>query len=79
MRRLRQGSRLGLIDPEKVLARIHGGNLDLFTLRGIDRQNGCFVVVRPDQYVSGIFPLDELGELFDFFDGILTDRFPQAR
>ena len=70
--------RHGLIDPEKVLARIPGESLDIFTLRGIDRHNGCFVVVRPDQYVSGIFPLDELGEMFGFFDGILTDRFPQA-
>ena len=27
-------------------------------MRGIDRERGCMVVVRPDQYVAHVLPLD---------------------
>jgi phenol 2-monooxygenase len=40
-------------------------------MRGIDRQNGCIVIVRPDQYVAHVLPLDAHEELAAFFDGIL--------
>ena len=33
---------------------------DIFTMRGIDREGGCIVVVRPDQYVAHVLPLDAL-------------------
>ena len=46
---------------------------DVFDLRGIDRVAGCLVVVRPDQYVAHVLPLDATGELAGFFARILID------
>lgn len=42
---------------------------DIFDARGISR-DGVIVVVRPDQYVSHILPLDARQELAEFFAGI---------
>jgi phenol 2-monooxygenase len=36
-------------------------------MRGIDRDRGCLVVVRPDQYVAHILPLDAYSDLSAFF------------
>ncbi len=63
--------RLGLQDYEKVFCPdLKSGN-DIFDLRGIDRENGCIVVVRPDQYVALILPLDAHSELASFFDAFM--------
>jgi phenol 2-monooxygenase len=60
--------RYGLRDYEKVFCPdLKSGN-DIFAMRGIDRQQGCLVVVRPDQYVAHILPLDAYDELAAFFD-----------
>jgi phenol 2-monooxygenase len=64
--------RLGLIDYEKAFCPDLQGE-DIFDSRGIDRDTGCLVVVRPDQYVAHVLPLDEHGALVDFFAGILID------
>jgi phenol 2-monooxygenase (NADPH) len=41
--------RYGLQDYEKIFcADVEGGH-DIYSMRGIDRQAGCMVVVRPDQ------------------------------
>lgn len=53
-----------LVDHEKVFA-VHPDE-DVFEVRGVDR-GGCAVVVRPDQYVAGVFPLDATAELAAFF------------
>ncbi|WP_300514751.1 FAD-dependent monooxygenase [Aliiroseovarius sp.] len=63
--------RLGLQDHEKVFCVDHKGQGDIFDMRGIDRARGCMIVVRPDQYVSHVLPLDACQDLADFFDGIL--------
>jgi phenol 2-monooxygenase len=39
---------------------------DIFDERGLSR-DGVVVVVRPDQYVAGIFPLEATDELAAFF------------
>lgn len=62
--------RLNLQDHEKVFCVDHKGLGDIFDMRGIDRQCGCMVVVRPDQYIAHILPLDATGELAALFDGI---------
>ena len=49
--------RFGLIDYEKVYCPDPKAG-DIFDLRGVDRETGCVVVVRPDQYVSHVLPLD---------------------
>jgi phenol 2-monooxygenase len=55
---------LGLIDVNQIFASGHGR--DIFRDRDIDR-GGAIVVVRPDQYVSGVFPLSAREELKTFF------------
>jgi phenol 2-monooxygenase len=41
-------------------------------MRGIDRARGCMVVVRPDQYVAHVLPLDAYVELAAYFDGFMV-------
>ena len=55
---------------EMFCADIKGGN-DIFAMRGIDREAGCMVVVRPDQYVAHVLPLDGYEQLAAFFDGFM--------
>jgi len=62
--------KLGLQDYEKVFCVDHKGAGDIFSMRGIDREHGCVVVVRPDQYVAHVLPLDAYAELTAFFAGI---------
>jgi len=47
---------------------------DIFALRGIDRAHGCVVIVRPDQYVAHVLPLQAHDELAAFFGRFLLDR-----
>ncbi|MBS0511933.1 MAG: FAD-dependent monooxygenase [Proteobacteria bacterium] len=63
--------KLGLQDHEKVFCVDHKGLGDIFDMRGIDRDKGAMVVVRPDQYVAHVLPLDGFAELSSFFAGIL--------
>lgn len=66
--------RLGLRDYEKMFCPdLKSGN-DIFDMRGIDREQGCVVVVRPDQYVAHVLPLDAHVELAAFFGGFMTRR-----
>ncbi|MFM7025117.1 MAG: FAD-dependent monooxygenase, partial [Limnohabitans sp.] len=62
---------LGLQDHEKIFCTDHKGLGDVYTMRGIDREQGCLIVVRPDQYVANVLPLDAHGELSTFFAGVL--------
>jgi phenol 2-monooxygenase len=63
--------RYGLRDYEKMFCPdLKSGN-DIFDLRGIDRAKGCMVVVRPDQYVAHVLPLDAYAALAAFFGGFM--------
>ena len=62
---------LGLQDHEKVFCVDHKGLGDIFDLRGINRDQGCMIVVRPDQYTAHVLPLDGFEELSAFFAGFL--------
>ena len=66
--------RYGLVDFEKVFCLDHKGLGDIYEMRGIDRSQGCMIVVRPDQYVANILPLTAFAELGDFFDGCLSTQ-----
>jgi phenol 2-monooxygenase (NADPH) len=68
----------GLIDHEKVFCPDPAAG-DVFDLHGIDRDRGAVVVVRPDQYVAHVLPLDEHEELERFFAGILVEACEPAR
>jgi phenol 2-monooxygenase len=63
--------RFELRDYEKMFCSdLRSGN-DIFTMRGIDRERGCMVVVRPDQYIAHVLPLDGFEQLVSFFDGFM--------
>ena len=63
---------LALPDFEKVFCSDIGSAPDIYAQRGIDRETGCVILVRPDQYISGVFPLEAHDEIAGFFDTILT-------
>jgi len=66
--------RYGLRDYEKMFCPdLKSGN-DVFAMRGIDRAAGCMVVVRPDQHVAHVLPLDGHAALAAFFDGFMLRR-----
>jgi phenol 2-monooxygenase len=65
--------RLGLVDYEKVFCPDPHRGPDIFDSRGIDRANGCMIVVRPDQHVAHVLPVDAHQDLAAFFAGFMLD------
>lgn len=63
--------KLGLQDHEKIFCFDHKGLGDIYAMRGIDRDRGCLIVVRPDQYVANVLPLEAREELSAYFAGVL--------
>jgi phenol 2-monooxygenase len=63
--------RYGLIDYEKAFCPDLKSGVDIFDHRGIDRQLGAVLVVRPDQYVAQVLPLDAHAEIMAYFDGFM--------
>jgi phenol 2-monooxygenase len=61
----------GLIDYEKVYAADPAD--DIFLQRGISR-DGAIVVVRPDQYVAHVLPMDATDDLAAYFRQMLLTR-----
>jgi phenol 2-monooxygenase len=66
--------RYGLADYEKMFCPDFKSGSDIFDLRGIDRDKGCMVIVRPDQHVGEVLPLDAFEALSDYFNRILKRR-----
>jgi len=64
--------RYGLSDYEKMFCPDFKSGNDIFEMRNVDRDRGCIVVVRPDQYVAHVLPLDAHAELTAFFDGFMV-------
>ncbi|MEV4901511.1 FAD-dependent monooxygenase [Citricoccus sp. NPDC055426] len=77
---------LGLRDYEKVFSaektngRLLGSvpgleaTADIYDLRGIDRSQGALVVVRPDQYVAQVMPLQAHAELTEYFASFMLEQ-----
>ncbi len=63
--------RYGLRDYEKAFCALDAADQDIYALRGIDREQGCLVVVRPDQYIAHILPLGQTDALAAFFAGFM--------
>jgi 2-polyprenyl-6-methoxyphenol hydroxylase-like FAD-dependent oxidoreductase len=63
--------RYGLRDYEKIFCPDFKDKNDIFDMRGIDRDKGCIVIVRPDQYVANILPLNAHAELGTFFSAFM--------
>jgi phenol 2-monooxygenase len=64
--------KFGLVDYEKVFCPDPDAE-NIFDLRGIDREAGCMVLVRPDQFVAGVLPLEAHDELCEFLGRVLID------
>ena len=64
--------RYGLLDYEKMFCPDLRSGHDIFAMRGIDRNAGCMVVVRPDQYVAHVLPLGAYAQLAAFFDRFMV-------
>ena len=62
--------RFGLVDYEKVFC--PDPSQDIFDLRGVNRSSGCVVVVRPDQYLADVLPLDGFERMSAMFATALT-------
>ena len=69
--------RYGLHDYEKGFCALSDESQNIYALRGINRQQGCLVVVRPDQYIAQVLPLDDIAALAAFFAGFMLDVFTQ--
>lgn len=63
--------RYGLRDYEKVFSPDLKNGPDIFDLRGVDRERGALVVVRPDQYIAHVLPLHAHQALAEFFAGFM--------
>jgi 2-polyprenyl-6-methoxyphenol hydroxylase-like FAD-dependent oxidoreductase len=63
--------KLGLRDYEKAFNAIAKEGKDIYAMRGIDREQGCLVLVRPDQYIAQILPFGATVELEEFFSGFM--------
>ena len=61
---------LGLRNYEKVFCADPANNI--FKSRGLDPVAGCLVLVRPDQYVAGVFSEDEPRQLATFLHAAFT-------
>ncbi|MBC7436352.1 MAG: FAD-dependent monooxygenase, partial [Bdellovibrionales bacterium] len=66
--------KLGLIDYEKIFTPDLKSGPDIFDLRAIDRSRGALVVVRPDQYIAHVLPLDAHQALADFFAAFMVQK-----
>ena len=64
--------RFGLIDYEKAYALDPAS--DIYAARGINAQQGAMVLVRPDQYIAHVLPLDGYPELEAFLKPILVPQ-----
>jgi phenol 2-monooxygenase (NADPH) len=64
--------KFALIDYEKMFCPDPTAG-DIFELRGVKRETGCIIIVRPDQYVSHVLPLEGHQALVDFFAGVLIE------
>jgi phenol 2-monooxygenase len=65
--------RFALVDYEKMFCPDFKSGMDIFDLRGIDRDQGCMVVVRPDQYVAHVLPLHGIDALAEFFAAFMIE------
>ena len=66
--------RYGLKDYEKVFCAEPDSVTNIFDMRSVDRQRGCVIVVRPDQYVAHILPLDAYAEITSFFERFMLPQ-----
>jgi 2-polyprenyl-6-methoxyphenol hydroxylase-like FAD-dependent oxidoreductase len=59
--------RYGLRDYEKAFCALEDAKQNIYAMRHVNRESGCLIVVRPDQYIAQILPLSDTGALTKFF------------
>jgi phenol 2-monooxygenase len=64
--------RFGIVDYEKAFCP-NPETEDIFDLRGLDREAGCMILVRPDQYVANVLPLEDHSGLLDFLSRVFVN------
>ena len=72
-----QKGRHDLRDYEKAFCALEGDRQNIYQLRSIDREHGCLVVVRPDQYIALVLPLGDTAALAAFFDAFMLAAQPK--
>jgi phenol 2-monooxygenase len=68
--------RFELADYEKIFCA--NPREDIYELRAVSRTTGCIVIVRPDQFVANVLPLDAHEALADFFAEFMTPAHDNA-
>lgn len=66
--------KFALLDREKMFCAELEGTRDIFEMRAVDRDQGCIVIVRPDQYVAQVLPLTARNDLTAFFSAFMAER-----
>jgi phenol 2-monooxygenase len=66
--------KFGLNNYEKVFTPDYKSGEDIFEMRGINRDKGALVIVRPDQYVAQVLPLDKPEAIGAFFEGFMIEQ-----
>ena len=61
----------GLHDYEKAFCSTANDSQNLYTLRGIDREKGSLVMMRPDEYIAHVFTLNDAAVLAAFFGAFM--------
>ena len=63
--------RFGLVDYEKIFCADPAPGRDIFDLRGIDRDRGALLLIRPDHHVAEVAPLSGAAGLAALLDRVL--------
>ncbi|MGB3071787.1 MAG: FAD-binding monooxygenase [Ottowia sp.] len=63
-----------LMDYEKIFCADAKSGADIFEQRGVNRTQGALVIVRPDQYIAHVLPLDAHETLAQFFAGFMLEQ-----
>jgi phenol 2-monooxygenase len=69
--------RFSLVDHEKIFCPDPNAD-DIFDLRALDREAGAMILVRPDQFVSQVLPLDAYDTLAEFLSTVMLEAGAQS-
>ena len=65
--------RFGLRDYEKAFCALEDASQNIYAMRHVNKDSGCLVVVRPDQYIAHVLPMSDQETLAQFFAGFMLN------
>ncbi len=65
--------RFGLRDYEKAFCALEDASQNIYAIRHVNKESGCLVVVRPDQYIAHVLPMSDQETLAQFFAGFMLN------